>query len=147
MSDRLVTSDCISNRSDARPFRILRLSHRVVPPAILAALIALPWYGDFGVQRLLVEVFTLFAIALAWNLLAGYGGLVAIGLHFFVGMGSYSLFAISNNLHLNPWFALPIATVCTAVVALVSAWPMFRLSGRILPSEPGCWPSWRGSRC
>ena len=130
MSDRLFTSDSVGNGSDfARPFRILRLLYLVVPSTILAALIALPWYGDFGVQRLLVEVFTLFAIALAWNLLAGYGGMVAIGQHFFVGIGSYSLFAISNVLHLNPWVALPMATACAAVVALVSAWPMFRLSG------------------
>jgi branched-chain amino acid transport system permease protein len=89
----------------------------------------MPWYGDFGTQRLLVEVFTLFAVSLAWNLLAGYGGMVAMGQHCFVGVGSYSLFAISNTLHLNPWATLPIATACSAAVALISAWPMFRLSG------------------
>ena len=130
MSDRLFALGGISNGSNfARPFRNPTLLRLVAPLAILAALIALPWYGDFGVQRLLVEAFTLFAIALAWNLLAGYGGMVAIGQHVFVGVGSYSLFAISNVLHLNPWIALPIATACTAVVALISAWPMFRLSG------------------
>ena len=97
---------------------------------VVAALaISIPLMSTFAVQRLLVEVFTLFAVALAWNLLAGYGGLVAIGLHVFVGVGAYSLFALSNQLHLNPFLLLPAAAVFAAVFALVSAWPMFRLSG------------------
>ena len=127
MTDRAVATEGMTNaRALHDALKIIRL---VLSPAILAGLIMLPWFGDFGLQRLLVEAFTLFAIALAWNLLAGYGGLVAIGLHFFVGVGSYALFSISNVLHLNSWVALPLATVCTAVTALISAWPMFRLSG------------------
>ncbi|MHC6152104.1 branched-chain amino acid ABC transporter permease [Bradyrhizobium elkanii] len=96
---------------------------------IAAFAIAVPWLSTFAVQRLLVEVFTLFAVALAWNLLAGYGGLVAIGLHVFVGVGAYSLFALSNQLQLNPFLLLPAAALSAAAFALVSAWPMFRLSG------------------
>jgi len=92
-------------------------------------LAAVPWFSTFAVQRLLVEALTLFAIALAWNLLAGYGGLVAVGLHVFVGVGAYALFATSNQLHLNPWMLLPAAAVFAATFALISAWPMFRLSG------------------
>ncbi len=103
-----------------------------LPIALVAVVVVLgflPWYADFATERLLVEVFTLFAIAFAWNLLAGYGGMVAIGQHVFVGIGSYSLFAISNAFHLNPWLVLPIATLCTATAALIFAGPMFRLSG------------------
>ena len=127
MTDRSVATEGMTNAGALHD--ALNISRLVLSSVVLAGLIALPWYGDFGLQRLLVEAFTLFAIALAWNLLAGYGGLVAIGLHFFIGVGSYALFSISNVLHLNPWVALPFATVCTAVTALVSAWPMFRLSG------------------
>jgi branched-chain amino acid transport system permease protein len=89
----------------------------------------LPWFASFAVQRLLVEVFTLFAIALAWNLLAGYGGLIVVGLHAFVGVGAYALFALSNPFHLNPWLLLPVAGVFAAGFAVISAWPMFRLTG------------------
>ena len=96
---------------------------------LLAIAAAVPWYSTFAVQRLLVEVMTLFAIALAWNLLAGYGGLIAVGLHAFVGVGAYALFTLSNQFHLNPWVLLPAAGLVTALFALASAWPMFRLSG------------------
>ena len=70
-----------------------------------------PWFTDFATQRLLVEVFTVFAIALAWNLLAGYGGLVVVGHQMFVGVGAYALFALSNKLEINPWLMLPLAAV------------------------------------
>jgi branched-chain amino acid transport system permease protein len=107
----------------ARPLAI------VMAVAAVAAFAALPAYAGFATQRLLVEVFTLFAIALAWNLLAGYGGLVAVGQHMFVGVGAYALFACSNGLGLNPWWTLPVAALASLLFALLSAWPMFRLSG------------------
>jgi branched-chain amino acid transport system permease protein len=90
---------------------------------------AVPWFANFATQRLLVEALTLFTVALAWNLLAGYGGLVAVGLHVFVGVGAYALFTLSNQLHLNPWLLLPAAAVVAVLFAMISAWPMFRLSG------------------
>jgi branched-chain amino acid transport system permease protein len=95
----------------------------------VALLVGLPWFASFGTQRLLVEVFTVFTAALAWNLLAGYGGLVVVGQHMFVGVGAYALFAISNKLGMNPWLALPLGAAAGALFALASALPMFRLSG------------------
>jgi branched-chain amino acid transport system permease protein len=95
----------------------------------VAALACVPWMTSFATQRLLVEVFTVFAMALAWNLLAGYGGMVVVGHQMFVGVGAYALFALSNQLALNPWMVLPLAVAVTALFALVSALPMFRLGG------------------
>jgi len=101
----------------------------VVAVVLLLALAALPAYAGFATQRLLVEVFTVFAIATAWNLMAGFGGLVVVGQHVFVGVGAYALFVLSNGLGLNPWWTLPLAAVAAALFALLTAWPMFRLSG------------------
>jgi branched-chain amino acid transport system permease protein len=101
----------------------------VTAVAIVTILAALPLYAGFATQRLLVEVFVLFAIATAWNLLAGFGGLVAVGQHVFVGVGAYALFVVSNALGLNPWWTLPLAAAAAAAFALLTAWPMFRLSG------------------
>lgn len=97
--------------------------------AFVAALVALPAYASYGTLRLMVEVLTVFAIAMAWNLMAGYGGLVAVGQHAFVGVGAYALFVASNNLGLNPWLALPLAATVSGLFAVLSAWPLFRLSG------------------
>lgn len=97
--------------------------------ACLALLICVPWISGFAAQRLLVEALTLYAIALSWNLLAGYGGMVAVGHHAFVGIGAYALFYISNRYGINPWAALLLAGAATAVLACAFAWPLFRLSG------------------
>ena len=97
--------------------------------AVCLLLAALPWFTDFSTQRLMVEVFTVFAIAMAWNLLAGFGGLVVVGQYVFVGVGAYTLFYLSNHFGLNPWWTLPIAALVSALFAVMTAWPMFRLSG------------------
>jgi branched-chain amino acid transport system permease protein len=52
-----------------------------------------------------------------------------VGHQTFVGVGAYALFALSNRLGINPWLMLPLATAATALFALLSALPMFRLSG------------------
>lgn len=96
---------------------------------LVAALAALPMYAGFATQRLLVEISVVLAIATAWNLLAGFGGLVAVGQHVFVGVGAYALFVVSNTFGLNPWWTLPLSAVAAALFALLTAWPMFRLSG------------------
>ena len=97
--------------------------------AVCLLLVALPWFSGFATQRLLVEVFTVFAMAMAWNLLAGFGGLVVVGLHVFVGVGAYSLFYLSNHFGLNPFWALPLSVLGAVLFALITALPMLRLSG------------------
>ena len=98
----------------------------------IGLLVAIPWMSDYATQRLLVEAFTLYAIALAWNLLAGYGGIVAVGQHVFVGIGAYALFALSTRLGVKPWLMLPFAVVLTTLFALLFAIPLFRLRGAYL---------------
>ena len=49
-----------------------------------------PWLvGDGGVG-LLFEVLLMLAMAQLWNLLAGYTGLVSMGMQCFVGLGGYT---------------------------------------------------------
>ena len=97
--------------------------------AAIVLLAAAPAWGGRDDLRLLAEIYAYVALASLWNLLAGYGGLVAVGLHVFVGVGAYSLFTLSNQLHVNPWAMLPVAGAFTAGFAAISAWPMFRLTG------------------
>jgi len=97
--------------------------------SVCALLAVLPWLAGFATQRLLVEILTVFTVALAWNLLAGYGGLVVVGQHMFIGVGAYALFALSNRWAINPWLTLPVAALCSALFAWLSAVPMFRLRG------------------
>lgn len=97
--------------------------------ALLAGLLSLPGWGDVGVQRLLIEFFTLLALAQMWNLLAGYAGLVSIGQQAFIGMGAYGLYAFADLLHIQPILAIAFTAVGVALLALVTSFFVFRLEG------------------
>jgi branched-chain amino acid transport system permease protein len=92
---------------------------------VLAA--AAPWLvGDGGVG-LLFEVLLMLAMAQLWNLLAGYTGLVSMGLQCFIGLGGYTTIFAANSLSVSPYWVLPLAPVVCGLVAAASAFFLFRL--------------------
>lgn len=93
----------------------------------VAALFALPFGLERGMLFLTTEVLIIFAMAQAWNLLAGYGGLLSLGHHGFVGLGGFALFVLTRDLPLHPYLAIPVAGAFAACVALVLAPLLFRL--------------------
>lgn len=94
---------------------------------LIAVLVVLPFFLGKGGVRLWFEIFILLALAQLWNLLAGYSGLVSLGLQAFIGIGAYCLFFLSNTLNVSPYWILPIAPLFCAAVAAVSALALFRL--------------------
>ncbi|MEH7828585.1 branched-chain amino acid ABC transporter permease [Gemmobacter denitrificans] len=92
-----------------------------------AALALMPFVAGRGLLVLGVEMLVLIALAQAWNLLAGYGGLLSLGHHALFGVGGYALYAISRDLGLNPYTAIPFAGLSAAALALVLAPILFRL--------------------
>jgi branched-chain amino acid transport system permease protein len=68
-------------------------------------------------------------LAGAWNLMAGYGGLVSLGHAAFLGIGAYVTAVASTKFGLSPWLGLLASIVLTAVVAVLISWPCFRLRG------------------
>jgi branched-chain amino acid transport system permease protein len=101
----------------------------VVGLLLLAALATLPAWGGSGVMKLLIEFFTLLALAQMWNLLAGYAGLVSIGQQAFVGLGAYGLFVCTDRLGLHPLLAIPVLAAVVALIALATSLFAFRLHG------------------
>ena len=64
---------------------------------LVIALLALPLAlaGRPFELRVLTVMFLYAAMGQAWNLLAGYAGLVSVGQQAFVGLGGYLLFALT----------------------------------------------------
>jgi branched-chain amino acid transport system permease protein len=96
--------------------------------AALVALVAPLWGGRDDLQ-LLSEVYTYVALASLWNLLAGYAGLVSVGQQAYVGLGAYILFAFAILAGLSPLWAIPLAGIIAAIVAMPVAGLVFRLRG------------------
>jgi branched-chain amino acid transport system permease protein len=86
------------------------------------------WGGRDDLQ-LLSEVYTYVALASLWNLLAGYAGLVSVGQQAYVGLGAYILFAFAILAGLSPLWAIPLAGIIAAIVAMPVAGLVFRLRG------------------
>jgi len=90
---------------------------------------ALPLWGDTALLREFVEFSCYFIFAMMWNLLAGYGGMVSVGQQAFFGLGGYVMLALGNFWGVNPFVAIPLAALATAVVAVPVSWIAFRLQG------------------
>jgi branched-chain amino acid transport system permease protein len=105
---------------------------RPLPPLLtlivfLAAATIAPWVIGEGGISLLFEVLLMLAMAQLWNLLAGYTGLVSMGLQCFVGLGGYTAIFVSNYFSISPYWALPLAPLVCGLVGAFSAVFLFRL--------------------
>jgi branched-chain amino acid transport system permease protein len=96
---------------------------------LVASLVALPWLGDAGMMRMVVEFTALLVLAQMWNLLAGYAGLVSIGQQAYVGLGGYALIVLADDFGVNPFLAVPLAGLVAAAFALPTATVVFRFRG------------------
>jgi branched-chain amino acid transport system permease protein len=101
----------------------------VVFAAIIVALVLAPYWAERQDLRLLAEIYPYVALASAWNLLAGYAGLVSIGQQAYVGLGGYLLFALTMLAGLSPLWSIPLVGLIGAAVSIPVAALVFRLRG------------------
>ena len=96
---------------------------------LILLLAAAPWWGSVATERLIGEFMVYLALASLWNLLAGYTGLVSVGQQAYVGFGAYILISLSLLAGWNPLYAVPVAGLSAALVALPVGKLVFRLQG------------------
>jgi branched-chain amino acid transport system permease protein len=106
----------------------------VTPRLVLAVSVTLavataPWWAGRAELRLFSEVLSFLALAVLWNLLAGYAGLLSVGQQAFVGLGGYVFFVLAGSLGLSPYLAIPAAIAAAALLAALFAPLLFRLDG------------------
>ncbi|MGH7075602.1 MAG: ABC transporter permease subunit, partial [Stellaceae bacterium] len=95
----------------------------------IIALVTLPQWGRLEDMRSIIEICYVLALAQCWNLLAGYAGLVSVGQQAFVGIGGYALFALTILWKVPPVPAVVLAGLIAAVLAVPTAFIVFRLRG------------------
>lgn len=102
-------------------------------PVVLAVVL---YFTAFSVDRSTANDFTglflLMTLAMAWNLVGGFGGQFSLGHSIFVGVGSYATAVILTTLG---WPLLPtmlIAAALSAFIGLLLAYPLLRLRGPYL---------------
>lgn len=88
------------------------------------------------VRRGLVNEWTslllLMLLALAWNLVAGFGGQFSLGHSIFVGVGGYATAVLMSYFDLPLFLVLILAAVTSALIGIILAFPLLRLRGPYL---------------
>jgi branched-chain amino acid transport system permease protein len=69
-------------------------------------------------QNNLIQLYFLVIMAMMWNALAGYGGLVSVGQQAFIGLGAYGAVFFSVQHGLNPYVSMLLATLVGGAVAI-----------------------------
>jgi branched-chain amino acid transport system permease protein len=95
----------------------------------LGVLYALPVIGPRAVVQDLFGILTLLVLAMNWNMLAGFAGLVSVGQQASVGIGAYAMFACIILLKLDPLVGVLVGGVAAALFAIPMAFFVFRLNG------------------
>jgi len=94
--------------------------------AVLLLLAAGPAWFDANVIDQLTTLFIYVILAITWNALAGYGGLVSIGQQAFFGLGAYGAVRLADA-GVSVYFALVLSAFMVGLVALPISAFMLRL--------------------
>ena len=96
----------------------------------MAAAIVFPLVAGEGyVTHLVILMLISSILATSLNVLMGFSGLVSMAHAAFFGIGGYASAILTTRHGLSFWMALPLATLITALVALVIGVPSFRTRG------------------
>lgn len=101
----------------------------VTGAALVAVAASMPFWAESSWMREFVEIACYFIFAMMWNLLAGYGGMVSIGQQAFYGFGGYTMLILGNFGGVNPFVAIPLAALASALLAVPLSKVAFRLQG------------------
>jgi len=98
-------------------------------PLLFAAAALLGVAGDDYWLEIGFRLLLLVTLAEAWNLMAGYGGLVSLGTASFFGVGAYVLTGLVNRADAPLALALVAGGLAAAAMAVVVSRAVFRLRG------------------
>ena len=92
------------------------------------ALAALPWLSGVGDSGRAVALLVYILLAVMWNALAGFAGLVSIGQTLFFGVAAYVTIRLADA-GVDPYLAILVAIAAGAALGWVTSLFMLSLSG------------------
>ncbi len=107
------------------------LSYLTLPRAVLIiGMLALPLIAqDMYWQRVIANACVFGLLALSFDFLAHYAGLVSLGGAFFIGVGGYIAAILNTSLGLPPAVTIPLATLLGACFCTLTLLPCLPLRG------------------
>lgn len=98
--------------------------------AVLLVLLALvPLALGPNTTNKLTQLFILIVLAVMWNAMAGFAGLVSVGQQAFIGIGAYSTVLLADSAGMNAYLAVLVSAGVAGTVSLPISVLAFRLRG------------------
>lgn len=101
-------------------FQIIALLILIVVPLI---------FDNAFYMDMIINIFLWAFLAGAWNLTAGYGGLLSIGHAAFFGIGAYTSTILFVNFGLSPWIGMLIGGILASITGIALGYITIRLQG------------------
>ena len=105
-----------------------RTGLKLVPAMAILVLCGAPLLirNDFYLDALIL-IFLWGAFAGAWNILAGYAGMVSLGHNAFFGIGAYTSTLLLLHFGLTPWIGMLVGGLLASAIGLILGVVCFRL--------------------
>lgn len=110
----------ISSRRVAMLF-VAGLAVALVPLALLSS--------EFFWVNVLTYTYLFAGLAVAWNIIAGFGGQFSLGHGVFFAVGAYTTVRLFLDWHVSPWLGILPGAIACAVIGPLIFLPTFRLKG------------------
>ncbi len=99
-----------------------------VTVAVIVVLAVVPFLFGADVTEQLTSLLIFVILAVMWNALAGYGGLISVGQQAFIGLGAYGTIFLTQH-GIAPYEAMILAGLGAGAVAVPTSLIMLRLRG------------------
>ncbi|HUJ73283.1 MAG TPA: branched-chain amino acid ABC transporter ATP-binding protein/permease [bacterium] len=97
---------------------------------VAAAYLSLAYSIDSKYYQLMITLMVLWSVmALSWNMLSGYSGLISFGHASFWGLGAYTVTLALVRFDITPWVGILLGILVGTAGAAVIGLPTFRLRG------------------
>nr|WP_106781548.1 branched-chain amino acid ABC transporter permease [Lysinibacillus timonensis] len=103
------------------------------PGIIFALLFSLPLVTSSNYIFSILTMIGFYAlVCIGLTTLTGYAGQISLGHAAFYGIGAYTSAVLTGTYGLNPWLAILVGALISAIVALIVGIPTFKLKGYYL---------------
>jgi branched-chain amino acid transport system permease protein len=94
--------------------------------AVLAALVAAPWFADDYLLTVLIVILYFAYTGQAWNVMMGFAGQLSLGHAIYVGLGAYTTAALYVHFGVGPWLGMPAAILVSMACGAIIGFLAFR---------------------
>jgi branched-chain amino acid transport system permease protein len=95
---------------------------------LAGALIFVPVVLSLNTTQKMTSLLILVLLAVMWNALAGYGGLVSVGQQAFIGLGAYGTVWLTHH-NMKPYQAMVLAALFCGAIAVPLSFVVLRFRG------------------